>query len=162
MQLGARMDCGPAAPGTETPTRPRRTRAGGGFGYAVKMRDGGPRPLFNERVAANIAQRAGPSVAAPTTAQPGAEFAGRAPAPRPDQTQLGPCFPTGFCDKACAARGTDRALGGPPAERGMPDAGHDALKGAALPGEPDKMRVATRPGKISPAARPGALGRWVS
>ena len=162
MQLGARIDCGPAAPGTETQACPRRARAGDGFGHAVKMRDGGPRPLFNERVAANIAQRAGPSVAAPATVHPGAEFAGRAPAPRPDRTQLGLCFPTGFCDKACAARGMDRALGGRAAERGMPDAGYDALKSAAPPGEPDKMRVGTRPGKFRPAARRGALGRWAS
>lgn len=146
MQLGARMDRGPAAPDTKTPACPRRTRAGDGLDY-VKMRGKGSRSLFSVRVAANIAQWAGPSVAAPVTVvHTGAEFVSRAPAPQSNRTRLGPHLPTRSCDKACHACGMDRARGGRAAERGVPD----------------KMRAATRSGKLRPAARPGALGRWAS
>lgn len=159
MQLGARMDRGPVAPGMETLACSRRARADGGFVY-VKMRDGGQRSLFSVHVAADTAQWAGPSVPVPVTVHPGAEFGGRAPAPQSNRAQPGPHLPTKFCDKAHSACGMDRARGGPPAERDVPDAGHDALKSAASSRGPDKMRAATRSGSLRPAARPGALDRW--
>ena len=55
MRLDARMDYGPVAPDTETLTCPRRMGASDGFDYVVKVRDGGPKSLFNEYVAARIA-----------------------------------------------------------------------------------------------------------
>ena len=100
MRLDARMDYGPVAPDTETLTCPRRMRASDGFDYVVKVRDGGPKSLFNEYVAAKIAQWAGLSVAEPAIVHLGAKFIERTPALRSDRVRPGPYFATKFYDKA--------------------------------------------------------------
>lgn len=100
MRLNATMDYGPVVPDMETLTCPRRMRANDGFDYVVKIRDGGPKSLFNEYVAANVAQWAGLSVAEPAIVYLDAKFIGRTPALQSSQTQPGPHFATRFYDRA--------------------------------------------------------------
>lgn len=96
MRLDARMDYGQVDPDMETLTCPRRMMASDGHDYVVKMRDGGPKSLFNEYVAANVAQWAGLSVAEPAIVYLDAKFIGRTPDLRSAQTRPGPYFATRF------------------------------------------------------------------